>query len=163
VDDLFEVACIDAGALTLELRPADLSALVRASVAGLAADADARDLAALDADRHVQARRGRAGGELHRRGERGARLAVGDRGEDRPAGDPGDDQPAVDPGGDRDLAHAVGREPLRGAPGTGDEPRHVPGRVVALLLDVADRARAVTAERHVAERRDRRRPVDRLG
>jgi signal transduction histidine kinase len=42
VDDLFEVACIDAGALTLELRPTDLSTLVRSSVAGLAAEADAR-------------------------------------------------------------------------------------------------------------------------
>jgi two-component system sensor histidine kinase BaeS len=42
VDDLFEVACIDAGALTLELRPIDLSGLVRSSVAGLAAEAESR-------------------------------------------------------------------------------------------------------------------------
>jgi two-component system sensor histidine kinase BaeS len=42
VDDLFEVACIDAGALTLELRPTDLSRLVQVSVAGLAAEAEAR-------------------------------------------------------------------------------------------------------------------------
>jgi signal transduction histidine kinase len=42
VDDLFEVACIDAGALTLELRPTDLSRLVRSAVAGLTAEADAR-------------------------------------------------------------------------------------------------------------------------
>jgi two-component system sensor histidine kinase BaeS len=42
VDDLFEVACIDAGALTLELRPTDVSQLVQASITGLAADAEAR-------------------------------------------------------------------------------------------------------------------------
>jgi two-component system sensor histidine kinase BaeS len=42
VDDLFEVACIDAGALTLELQPTDLSVLARSSVAGLAAEAEAR-------------------------------------------------------------------------------------------------------------------------
>jgi signal transduction histidine kinase len=42
VDDLFEVACIDAGALTLELRPTDLSRLVQSSVAGLGAEAGAR-------------------------------------------------------------------------------------------------------------------------
>jgi two-component system sensor histidine kinase BaeS len=42
VEDLFEVACIDAGALTLELLPTDLSGLVETSVAGLAAEAEAR-------------------------------------------------------------------------------------------------------------------------
>jgi signal transduction histidine kinase len=42
VDDLFEVARIDAGALTLELRPTELSTLVRSSVAGLAAEAETR-------------------------------------------------------------------------------------------------------------------------
>jgi two-component system, OmpR family, sensor histidine kinase SaeS len=42
VDDLFEVACIDAGALTLELRPMDVSSLVRSSVAGFAAEAETR-------------------------------------------------------------------------------------------------------------------------
>jgi two-component system sensor histidine kinase BaeS len=42
IDDLFEVACIDAGALTLALRPTDLSFLVRSSVAGLAAEAETR-------------------------------------------------------------------------------------------------------------------------
>jgi len=44
VDDLFEVACIDAGAVMLELRPADLSVLVRSSLAGLAAEADTRNV-----------------------------------------------------------------------------------------------------------------------
>jgi signal transduction histidine kinase len=42
VDDLFEVATIDAGALTLELRPTDLSRLVRAFVAGLVPEAEAQ-------------------------------------------------------------------------------------------------------------------------
>jgi two-component system sensor histidine kinase BaeS len=42
VDDLFEVACIDAGALTLDLHPTDLSRLVQSSVAGLAPEAEAR-------------------------------------------------------------------------------------------------------------------------
>jgi two-component system sensor histidine kinase BaeS len=42
VDDLFEVACLDAGALTLELCPTDLSALIRKTVAGLAPEAEAR-------------------------------------------------------------------------------------------------------------------------
>jgi signal transduction histidine kinase len=38
VDDLFEVTCIDAGALTLELRPTDLSRLVQVCPALCAAD-----------------------------------------------------------------------------------------------------------------------------
>jgi two-component system sensor histidine kinase BaeS len=42
VDDLFEVACIDAGALTLEVQSTDLSALAKSSVAGLAAEAETR-------------------------------------------------------------------------------------------------------------------------
>jgi signal transduction histidine kinase len=41
VDDLFEVACIDAGALTLDLRETELSGLVLACVDGLRAEADA--------------------------------------------------------------------------------------------------------------------------
>jgi signal transduction histidine kinase len=42
VDDLFELARIDAGALTLELREAQLSGLVRGCLTGLAAEARAR-------------------------------------------------------------------------------------------------------------------------
>jgi signal transduction histidine kinase len=42
VDDLFELARIDAGALTLELRDAELSGLVRACLLGLEAEASAR-------------------------------------------------------------------------------------------------------------------------
>jgi signal transduction histidine kinase len=42
VDDLFELARIDAGALTLELRDAPLGALVRSCIRGLEAEAHAR-------------------------------------------------------------------------------------------------------------------------
>src|ERR1700746_3275512 len=42
VDDLFELASIDAGALTLELREAELPTLVSGCVSGLAAEARAR-------------------------------------------------------------------------------------------------------------------------
>ncbi|HEY1456982.1 MAG TPA: HAMP domain-containing sensor histidine kinase [Solirubrobacteraceae bacterium] len=44
IDDLFELARIDAGALTLELRKAQLPALVSHCVAGLEADARARQV-----------------------------------------------------------------------------------------------------------------------
>jgi signal transduction histidine kinase len=52
VDDLFELARIDAGALTLELREAELAGLVRSCLRGLEADARARGvtLAATVAD-----------------------------------------------------------------------------------------------------------------
>jgi signal transduction histidine kinase len=45
VDDLFELARIDAGALTLELREAPLSGLVRSCLLGLEAEAEARQVA----------------------------------------------------------------------------------------------------------------------
>jgi signal transduction histidine kinase len=45
VDDLFELARIDAGALTLELREASLSGLVQAALRGLEAEANARRVA----------------------------------------------------------------------------------------------------------------------
>jgi signal transduction histidine kinase len=44
VDDLFELARIDAGALTLELRNAELAALIESCVRGLEAEADARHI-----------------------------------------------------------------------------------------------------------------------
>jgi signal transduction histidine kinase len=49
VDDLFELARIDAGVLTLELREAELDRLVRGCLTGLAAEARARRVR-LDAD-----------------------------------------------------------------------------------------------------------------
>jgi signal transduction histidine kinase len=49
VDDLFELARIDAGVLTLELHEAELAALVRGCLDGLAAEAHARGVR-LDAD-----------------------------------------------------------------------------------------------------------------
>lgn len=49
VDDLFELARIDAGALTLELRDAELAELVRGCLGGLAAEASARGVR-LDTD-----------------------------------------------------------------------------------------------------------------
>jgi signal transduction histidine kinase len=49
VDDLFELARIDAGVLTLELRDAELEQLVRGCLDGLAAEAQARGVR-LDAD-----------------------------------------------------------------------------------------------------------------
>ena len=45
VDDLFELACIDAGALTLDLRESPLSTLVRSCVRGIEAEASARRIA----------------------------------------------------------------------------------------------------------------------
>jgi signal transduction histidine kinase len=44
VDDLFELARIDAGALTLELRDAQLAGVVESCVRGLAAEAEARQV-----------------------------------------------------------------------------------------------------------------------
>jgi signal transduction histidine kinase len=44
VDDLFELARIDAGALTLELRNAELVGLIESCVRGLEAEADARQI-----------------------------------------------------------------------------------------------------------------------
>ncbi|MDQ3670079.1 MAG: HAMP domain-containing histidine kinase [Actinomycetota bacterium] len=44
VDDLFELARIDSGALTLELREAQLGGLVESCVRGLAAEAEARQI-----------------------------------------------------------------------------------------------------------------------
>ena len=44
VDDLFELARIDAGALTLELREAPLAGLVESCVRGLQAEAEARQI-----------------------------------------------------------------------------------------------------------------------
>ena len=44
VDDLFELARIDAGALTLELRNAELAGLIESCVRGLEAEADARQV-----------------------------------------------------------------------------------------------------------------------
>jgi signal transduction histidine kinase len=44
VDDLFELAVIDAGALTLELRETPLGALLESCVSGLQAEAHARDV-----------------------------------------------------------------------------------------------------------------------
>jgi signal transduction histidine kinase len=49
VTDLFEVACIDADALTLEVRRTDLSTLVRSCVEGLRPEAEARGV-------HLEAR-----------------------------------------------------------------------------------------------------------
>jgi signal transduction histidine kinase len=43
-DDLFELACIDAGTLTVELRETSLAELVTRCVAGLRAEADARNV-----------------------------------------------------------------------------------------------------------------------
>jgi signal transduction histidine kinase len=45
VDDLFELARIDAGALTLELREAPLAGLIRSCLRGLEAEAQARRVA----------------------------------------------------------------------------------------------------------------------
>ena len=44
VDDLFEVACIDAGVLTLELRDASIGAIVESCVRGVDAEARARNV-----------------------------------------------------------------------------------------------------------------------
>jgi signal transduction histidine kinase len=49
VDDLFELARIDAGALTLELRNAEVASLIESCVRGLAAEAQARQV-------HMEAR-----------------------------------------------------------------------------------------------------------
>src|SRR5207249_7974038 len=49
VEDLFELARIDAGALTLEMREAEISALVESCVRGLQAEASAKQI-------HVEAR-----------------------------------------------------------------------------------------------------------
>jgi signal transduction histidine kinase len=51
VDDLFELARIDAGILTLELRDAELAGLVRSCLTGLAAEANARHVR-LETDVH---------------------------------------------------------------------------------------------------------------
>jgi signal transduction histidine kinase len=54
VDDLFELARIDSGALTLELRRAELGTVVSACLRGVEAEARARGVA-LDADGHAAA------------------------------------------------------------------------------------------------------------
>jgi signal transduction histidine kinase len=57
VDDLFELARIDAGALTLELRDASVTGLVQACLRGVEADARRRGIAlAADVDADVHAR-----------------------------------------------------------------------------------------------------------
>jgi signal transduction histidine kinase len=57
VDDLFELARIDAGALTLELRDSEVTGLVKECVRGLAADAASRHIRLeTRADRAVRAR-----------------------------------------------------------------------------------------------------------